>query len=270
MKIYLSVDMEGITAVASREEVTKGEHDYLAAQVQMTRETSAACEGAFSAGASEVLVKDAHWTGRNIEPTGLVAPEGKRISLIRGWSGHPFSMVQGLDESFDAVGFIGYHAGAASDGNPLSHTLSSRVIAKLTINGVVASEFLLFSYAASLVKVPVVFLSGDRKLCEAAKRINEGLVTVPTFEGQGASIVSSAPDESIRNIRLGMETAVRLRRGRVLPLPKEFSVEVTFKDHADAYRKSFYPGAKQTGDFDVRFEASDYFEVLRMLKFMTS
>src|SRR4051812_45080901 len=103
MKIFISADMEGLTGVSAREEVTKGHDEYREAQAQMNAEVAAACEGAWAAGASTVYVKDAHWTGRNVEPSRLPVPKGKTLRVVRGWSGHPFSMVQELDESFSAV-----------------------------------------------------------------------------------------------------------------------------------------------------------------------
>lgn len=269
MKVFISADMEGIAGVSAREEVTKGEPDYAAAREQMTAEVAAACQGAWAAGATEIVVKDAHWTGRNLDPRAIPVPDGKRLRLVRGWSGHPFSMVQELDASFHSVLFVGYHSAAAKAGNPLSHTLSSRVLAAVKLNGELASEFLVFSYAASLVGVPVVFLAGDEALCREARRVNEGLVTVETFAGRGSSIVTLAPAESVHRIREGAEEAVSRRAGRVLPLPSSFDVRVTFRDHAEAYRKSFYPGARLVADFETAFETSDYFDVLRMLKFIT-
>ena len=269
MKIFISADMEGVAGVSARDEVTKGEVDYAAAQAQMTAEVRAASLGAFSAGASEVWIKDAHWTGRNLDPAGLPAPEGKRLRLIRGWSGHPFSMVQGLDATFEAVGFVGYHSSAARGGNPLAHTLSSRLLAAVRVNGELLSEFQIFSWAASTVGVRVGFLAGDRALCETARRMNETIVTVETFEGVGASIVTLPPLEAVQKIQEGMARAVRDKAGRVLPLPKRFDVALEFHDHAEAYRRSFYPGARPEGDFGVGFQSENWFEVLRLLKFMT-
>ena len=268
MKVFISADMEGIACVSARDEVTKGEDDYGPAQVQMTAEVAASCEGAFAAGAKEVWIKDAHWTGRNIDPRGLPKAEDKTLRLVRGWSGHPFSMVQELDESFDALVFIGYHSAASNAGNPLSHTLSSRLIAKLEINGAVASEFLVYSYAASLVRVPVTFLSGDEILCRESRLINERLETVSTMRGSGASIVAIPPWEAVKNIREGVERSLR-SKSTVLPLPSEFRVQVHFRDHVEAFRRSFYPGAVLVGDYEVRFETRDYFDVLRLLQFMT-
>jgi D-amino peptidase len=109
----------------------------------MTAEVVAACEGAIAAGAAEILLKDAHGSGRNI--LGSRLPECVR--LIRGWSGHPLCMVQELDDSFDGIVFLGYHSKGGTDGNPLAHTLSLKVH-RLAINGETASELLMHSLAA--------------------------------------------------------------------------------------------------------------------------
>ena len=94
MKVYLSADMEGITGVTHWNEVDPDKPDYAQFQKRMTEEVVSACRGALDAGAEKILVKDAHYTGRNILPADL--PE--EAELIRGWSGHPYSMVQELEK----------------------------------------------------------------------------------------------------------------------------------------------------------------------------
>ena len=130
MKVYISVDIEGIAGIAHDDETSKSHADYPEFREEMTREALAACEGAMAAGAREIFVKDAHGSGRNILVERL--PECARI--VRGWSGHPLSMVQELDASFDAILFIGYHSRAGAETNPLARTLSSEV-ASIKLNG---------------------------------------------------------------------------------------------------------------------------------------
>ena len=105
MKVYISADMEGITGVTNWEEVDHNKSAYSQFQKQMSLEVAAACEGAIRAGAKEIFVKDAHYSGRNILPSYLP----KRVKIIRGWSGHPYSMFQEIDSSFDAIMLVGYH-----------------------------------------------------------------------------------------------------------------------------------------------------------------
>lgn len=145
MKIFISADIEGVATTTLWPETEKGSEDYRQHAQQMTMEVIAACEAASEAGASEIVVRDAHEDGNNLDIWKL--PEN--VTLIRGWSGHPYSMVYGIDPSFDAAIFIGYHSAASSGGNPLSHTESLNPLS-VKLNGALASEFLLYSYAAAL------------------------------------------------------------------------------------------------------------------------
>src|SRR5438552_8811814 len=153
MKIYISADIEGIAGISHGDEARKAHATYQEFRAEMTEEVVAACDGAIAAGATEILIKDAYATVRNIIASRL--PDCAR--LIRGWSGHPLCMVQELDESFAAVVLRGYHSKAGSEGNPLAHTLTGK-IAHLRLHGEIASEFLLHARAAALFDVPVVFV----------------------------------------------------------------------------------------------------------------
>jgi D-amino peptidase len=265
MKVYLSADMEGVAACAAKEEVDpSNSNEYPRMCQRMTAEVRAACEAALAAGAKEVWVKDAHWHGRNIDPAQLPA-EGVR--LIRGWSGHPYSMMQELNRDFSAVLFVGYHSRASSGGHPLSHTMSGRTFAEILVNGRPASEFLLNTYTAAREGVPVAFLSGDEALCAESRELVGGLVTVPTMHGVGDSVVALHPTEVIAKIRQGVGQALTSARRAPLPLPASFQVEVRYKAPAMAYRASFYPGARLSSDVTVAFEARDWLDVLRQIAF---
>ena len=173
MKIYISADIEGVAGITNWNEAEKNHPDYPEFRERMTDEVVAACDGAIAAGATEILIKDAHDSGRNILAERL--PDCAR--LVRAWSGHPLAMVQELDASFDAVLMVGYHSKAGTESNPLAHTITLRV-ARLSINGTLASEALIHSWAAALHRVPVVFLSGDQGICADAKGFNPGITTV--------------------------------------------------------------------------------------------
>ncbi|MDY0881430.1 M55 family metallopeptidase [Dongia soli] len=264
MKVYISCDIEGIAGITHWDEATKTHPTYPEFREQMTREAIAACNGAIAAGATEILLKDAHDSGRNI----LTADLPESVRIIRGWSGHPLSMVQELDSSFDAVMLIGYHSKAGAEGNPLAHTMTGRV-SHITLNGVVASEFLLHSYAAAMHNVPVVLVSGDKGLGEDVKALNPNISTVATSEGIGRSTVSIAPQKAVRVIEATAEEALRGNRAACrLTLPTAFKLEIAFNNPTDAYATSWYPGARHLGNRTVGFETSDYFEVLRALKFI--
>ncbi len=230
----------------------------------MMREVQAACEGANILNAKEIWIKDAHGVGRNLDFSNL--PEN--VKLIRSFIGHPFSMMQELDSTFDAVLMIGYHSFAGSDKSPLAHTLETD-LSYIKINGEYASEFLINAYTASLVDVPVVFVSGDEGICESIKAINENIKTVKVGKGIGNSVISNHPNLVYKQIVHEVEDSLKCDINRCkIDLPNEFKVELGFIEHTKAYKASFYPGMKKTSSVDLVFETKEYFEVLRMLNFV--
>lgn len=265
MKVYISADIEGITGTTSWSETEKKDADYSAFVKQMEKEVCAACRGAFQAGAKEILIKDAHDSGRNIDPA--VLP--RNVKLIRGWSGHPFSMVQELDESFDALIFIGYHSYGGSNQNPLSHTMNCENVNYIKINGRYASEFLIHAYAAATVNVPVVFVSGDQGLCDEIKEVNDKISTLAVKEGVGNSTISIHNDLANELTEKKVEEVLKSNLNVCkITLPDSFEVEISYTKHARAYKASFYPGMEQISPTNVLFKSNDYFEVLRMISFV--
>jgi len=123
MKVFISCDMEGVTPVVFYDEVGGKEEAYKRACEWMTEEVNAAVSGAFDAGAETVRVCDAHASGRNIIPEKL----DERAELVRG-NLRPKGMMEGLDESFDSVLFVGYHAKAGATPAILPHSYSGRLI----------------------------------------------------------------------------------------------------------------------------------------------
>ena len=264
MKIYISADIEGVCGSTHWDEADNNKADYAMFQKQMTAEAGAACKGAMAAGAKEIIVQDAHDSGRNIFAKDL--PDG--VKLIRGWSGHPNAMVQELDNTFDAVIFIGYHSGAGSGGNPMAHTMRGSYVDYLKINDHYTSEFLLHGLLAATLDVPVAFLAGDNELCKAVKNINKNITTVAVKEGIGDSTVNLHPKEAIEKIWQGVETALKSDLKQCyLPKYDEYSVELRFKKHQQAFDASFYPGCKLIEPQTITFKTIDYFEVMRMMKF---
>lgn len=264
MRVFISADMEGITPTVMWDECDAEKRFYSIYMEQMTKEVVAACEGAISAGADEILVKDAHDNAANIDITKL--PEC--VKLIRGWSGHPYSMVQGIDSTFDAAMFVGYHSAAGREGNPLSHTMSSKPL-YIKINGVYASEFMIYSYAAAYEGVPTVFLSGDKMLCEEGVMLHPGLHTVAVKEGIGAASVCTSTNRTLRLIRENAEKSLKQDLNNMkIKLPESFKVEICFKEHTYTNKMSYYPGMRKINGNTLSYEANDYFEVLRMISFV--
>lgn len=265
MKVYISVDIEGCAGITHWDEAEKGHADHAEFREQMTREAVAAIEGARSAGATEILVKDAHSSGRNL----IAAMLPEDVRLVRSWMGHPLCMIQELDESFDAVMMIGYHSAAGSEENSLAHTLSLDA-AEIRINGRRASEYLVHALASSTLGVPTVFVSGDEGLMAEIAEVNPHVGRCAVKEGRGQSTVSMTPAAACKAIREGAAAALRSDlKQSLLQVPDHIIVEIAYNNPVLAARHQWYPGMVHAGHRTVRFETSHYFDVLRMLNYVT-
>ncbi len=261
MKIYITADIEGVTGITHRDESIRSHREYPQFRDRMTAEVTSACEAALEAGASEIWIKDAHGSGRNI----LAERLPRQTRLIRGWSGHPYAMVQELDDSFAALLFVGYHSAATSGGNPLSHTFTG-LFNRLELNGECLSEFRVNSLTGRSLGVPSVFLSGDQALCEEARRYEPALTTVATLRGIGHSTISPHPTESLEAIRSGVIHALA-ERPAPGEMPDSFRLDIRFRAQMDAHRFSFYPGAEAIADDTVRFQTDCWFDLVCALRF---
>ena len=261
MKVYISADIEGITTTTAWEETDRNHLSSQPHLQQMTDEVLAVIEGAKNAGATEIVVRDAHDTARNIDF--MKMPDG--VTLIRGWRGAPYSMVDCIDSSFDAALFVGYHSPASRMGNPMSHTNTLRA-AYIKINNIITSEFLLYSFAAALEGVPSVFLSGDKMLCEDSASLHPSLITCPVKECMGNMTINYPVKDTIRKIRELSEKALKQDLSSALvKLPDYFDVEVCFKEHQSAEKAAWFPNVSRKSDCVVTFSSNDYFEILRTI-----
>jgi D-amino peptidase len=159
VRIYISADMEGITGLVDAVDVQPGGADYERGRVMMTEDVNAAVRGALAAGATDVLVNDAHGPMRNLLPDRL-HPAAR---LVRG-KPKPMSMLEGLDGSFSAALFVGYHARAGTLG-VLSHSFLGHEVEDMWLDGRLAGEIGLTHATAAALGVPVVALTGDDAAC---------------------------------------------------------------------------------------------------------
>src|SRR5688572_15225988 len=161
--------MEGIAGLVSSSQVTGGERDYSVGRKLMIAETNVAIAAAFDAGATEVLVNDSHGSQTNL----LAEELDRRATLITG-SPKPLGMMQGIDSTFDAVIFIGYHAQASTMDAVLGHTYSG-TLKSVKLNGREVGEYGLNATAAGHYGVPVVFIAGDKAVVAQAMEFIPGI-----------------------------------------------------------------------------------------------
>jgi D-amino peptidase len=174
MKVFVSVDMEGVTGITDPEDVLPDRADYQRGRVFMTGDANAAIRGAYDGGATEVLVNDSHWTMRNL----LLEQLDPRARLIKGLQ-KPMCMVQGLDASFDAAVFVGYHSCAGTEHGVLNHTLLGKEVQNLLLDGEPIGETRLNALIAGELGVPVAFVAGDDTVCREAQAVLGA--DLPTF-----------------------------------------------------------------------------------------
>jgi D-amino peptidase len=257
MKLYLSCDMEGTAGVCSWQQCDPNDpHEYPIYRRYMTQEVRAAIEGAREAGVGEVLVNDSHWDMRNLVWDELPCDDGLRV--ISG-TRKPWSMGEGLDSSFGAAFFTGYHA-KAGDAATLAHTFSPETIYDVTINGTHCSEALLVAALAGSHGVPVVLVTGDSATVEETTRALPWAIGVTVKAAIGFSAVNSlTPLAAQKAIRAGAREAVG-RIGRAKPFgfdpPLELVVETVHVENADFIE--LMPGFARIGARAVRFRANDY------------
>lgn len=264
MKVFISADIEGVTNTTIWEETDKDKGVYAPAARQMTAEVRAACDGAIAAGADYILINDAHDYAVNLDLSQL--PECAEV--IRGWTGSPYAMVDGIDRRFDAAMFIGYHSAAGRCGNPLSHTFTTKTV-WVKLNGVKCSEFRLYSWCAAMEGVPTVLLSGDKMLCDDSRDIHPMCRSVAVKDGFGGLTRSISPSLACKKIRENAEVALRQDLSAALcALPEHFVFEICYKTHENAVARSYYPGFQLIEDNIIRMETDSYMDVLRAVCFV--
>lgn len=258
MKLFISADIEGCTGTTLGAETHKTEACYQKFAKRMTEEVVAVCEAALEAGATEIVVKDGHGDATNIDI--MEMPKG--VTLIRGKSGHPYNMMYGLDETFDGVLYVGYHSPAGSPESPLSHTSTGNTNF-ITLNGKRMSEFMLNSYTAGMMGVPVLFLSGDDGICKMAKEMVPEITTVSTKTGCGGSTINKDPETVLEELRAQVKAALKKDPASCkVEMPDKFTYLANYKDLKKAYTMSFFPGVKAVDERTNCVESENYHDIV--------
>lgn len=257
MRVYISADMEGVSGVVHGDQTEPGAREYDRACALMNGEVNAAIEGALEGGAAYVLVNDSHWNMRNLRLEDL----HPAAELLSG-SPKPFSMMQGLDSSFDAAFFVGYHAMAGTTAATIDHTYSDSIYA-VTLNGRAVGEIGLNALFAGYHGVPVALLTGDQQAGAEAAALIEGITTVQVKEAYSRTAARCLPvPEARRRIREGARQALA-QRPRPLRPDTPMTLQVEFMKSSMADMAMLTPGAERTGARGVRFAHNDYMQVFR-------
>ena len=265
MRVYLSVDMEGVAGVVHEDQTNpidpRCAGEYGRFRRIMTGEANAAVEGALAAGATRVVVNDSHWEMRNI-----LAEDLHPAAELTSGSTKPRSMLEGIDAGFDAACFIGYHAQAGTAHAILDHTYTDRIF-QVRLNGKAVGEVGLNAALAGRFGVPVALVSGDQALAaECTALLGDGtraVVVKHAVARHGAR--SLAPAEACRLIRDGVATAVR-RPPKPWTVASPSTIEVDFCSSHHADMAELVPGSERTGARTVRVTHADYAETFRAFR----
>ncbi|MER6531752.1 M55 family metallopeptidase [Streptomyces sp. NPDC001508] len=218
MQIYLSADMEGITGLVDRDDVQPGGRDYERGRAMMAEDVNAAVRGALAAGATDVLVNDAHGPMRNLLPESL-HPAAR---LVRGRP-KQMGMLEGLTAAHDAMICVGYHARAGALG-VLSHSFMGHEIEDIWLDGSPVGEIGLAQATAAALGVPVAVLTGDDAACAEAAAWDERIATVPVKYAHDRFAAELRPAAEARQ---AIEDAVAAALAPAPPRPPAATGDVT-------------------------------------------
>lgn len=265
MKIYISADMEGITGVVTSEQLGPTGFEYARFREFMTAEVNAAIEGAFAAGATEIVVSDSHGNGQNL----LIEKLPRNILLIRSWP-RPLMMMQGIDETFAGVIFIGYHTATTNPQGVRAHTISSARLADVRLKGISVSEAGLNAAIAGHFNVPVIMVSGDDAVVKETQTL---LGNVEGAVVKWASGFHSAktlmPEAAQQLIREKAKKAVeRIKEFRPYKVATPIQLDVRFKNYRPSEVLSYLSIVERTDAHSIRFTGKDMLEVSKFLEFI--
>lgn len=277
MRIYISVDMEGIAGTFSWRQ-DEGEWRPQVRRL-MTLEVNAAIEGALEAGATRIVVNDSHNYMANVDPE-LLHPAA---DLIQG-TPKPLSMVEGVQEGFDGAFFIGYHAAAGTAPAILDHTYSSRSAWDVRINGRVVGETAVNAAVCGYFGVPVVLVSGDEAACRQAAEWLPWARTVAVKQAASRyaarSVHPGRARQAIKEAARAVVAELAAQRTPAAPGPAgphpfqplrfqpPIVVELTTVHSGQADVASLMPGVQRTGPRTLRYQEDDYIRAFRALRAM--
>ena len=231
MKVFISVDMEGISGLVRWADVSASGIDFARNRDLMTLDANAAIDGAFAAGATEVVVEENHGVEDlcvlNVE---LIDP---RCTVIRGAGRPGATTMAGLNAEVGVVLLVGHHGRAGSFPGVMAHTISYGGFKLVRLAGNPIGEADFFALRAAELGVPVGMVSGDQVVAEQVQAICPWVEAVIVKQALGNQSAACIPPERARPmIQAGARIAVeRAERGELALTagvggPYEFEVEL--------------------------------------------
>jgi D-amino peptidase len=265
LRVFISADMEGVAGVVSAEQLGPSGFEYQRFREFMTAEVLAAIDGARAAGATEIVVADAHGNMQNL----LIERLPADVRLVRG-PGRPLGMMHGIDSTFHAAVFIGYHSATTNLEGVRAHTFASARYTAVTMNGVPMAESTFNAALAAHFGVPVVAISGDQaavqELLDIVPRAAGAVVKQSIGFHAAETLTPEAAQAVIRDaVRTGIE-----RRREIQPyrLAGPYRLELGFKNYRAAEILAYLPIVERTTSHSIRFTAPTVPDIARFLAFV--
>jgi len=265
LKIFISIDMEGLAGVVSDAQLGPEGFEYERFRQFMTDELNAAIDGAREAGATEFLVADSHGNGLGV----LIEQLPDDVQIIRSWP-RPLGMLEGIDETFDGAFFIGYHASTTNMQGVRAHTMSSANVTDFKINGVSVPEAGMGAAIAGHFGVPVILITGDSAIIEEAHDLigdfEEAIVKWPISFHSARTLTPAAAAELIRT---KARAAVR-RIGDFKPFRIDGPVtfDLSLKHYRPVELLGYLPIVERVDSHTIRYVGEDILAVSQFLEFV--
>ncbi len=267
LKIYISADMEGVVGVVTGDQLGPSGFEYGRFREFMTREVLAAIDAAKAAGATEVLVSDSHGNGENI----LIEMLPEDVMLVRSWP-RPLMMMQGIDETFDAAIFLGYHSGTHNTAGVRAHTISSARLADVRLNGRSVPEAGINAAIAGHFGVPVIMISGDDASVQEAQELIgdiEGAVVKWNYGFHSARTLT--PAAAYKLIAEKVTAAIaRLDSFEPFVVSAPVALEVRFKSYRPAQIMSYLSIVEQVDSHTIRYIGDTIVDISKFIEFLTT
>jgi D-amino peptidase len=263
LKVFISVDMEGIGGIGTPAMTSPSGKDYATGRALMTAEVNAVVDAVFAHGPAEILVNDSHGDMQNLLHTEL----DPRVRYIQG-SIKPYGMAQGLDSTFDGVIFVGYHARAGTEDGFIAHT-GSGTVAGLWINGNEVGEGGLNAIYAGALGVPVLVASGDQAFGREIRALVPGIRTVATKQAVGSVVAILIHPDSVRaQLREQVRAALEERAAKPLASSRPVTVRLRFDTTTRADIVEVIPGVRRVDGTTVEWQAPSMREAYPMIRLM--
>lgn len=268
IKVHISADMEGVVGAVTGAQLSPSGFEYQRFREFMTEEVLAAIRGARAAGATEFLVSDSHGNGQNI----LIDRLPKDVQIVRSWP-RPLGMMGGLDESFDAAIFIGYHTSTSNTEGVRAHTMSSATLTDVRLNGTSVAEAGFNAAIAAHFGVPIVMVSGDDAIVAETKRYVGDDVEGATVKWATSfhSARTLTPEAGYEVIEAAARRAIeRIDEFEPMRRISDVRLEISFKNYRQAEILSYLSVVERIDSHSIRYIAKDMIDASMFMQFVNN